>query len=89
MDNCLLQVSAPVTMGYHVKYYTKDVLPFSPILRHERFFSTKEKADTFMNSIITESGLPNPTCNPIYAVTIMGELYAVTKIPSNLCDVTD
>jgi hypothetical protein len=79
-----IQIDSPITEGYHVKYYTKEIMPFSPTIRHERVFTSKEGAETFMSTIITEKGLPNPTCNSIYTIILKGELYAVTKIPSYL-----
>lgn len=72
--------------AYHVKYYTKEIMPFSPTIRHERVFTSKDGAETFMSKIVTEKGLPEPICHPIYTTSIKGELYAVTKIPSQLID---
>ena len=74
----------PITEGYYIVYYTKEIMPFSPTIRHQRLFTTKEGADTFMRKIVTEKGLPEPVCKTIYTVTINGDVYV--KIDPELID---
>ena len=77
-------MDSPITEAYYIVYYTKDIIPFSPTIRHQRLFTTKEGADTFMSKIVTEKGLPEPSCKTIYTVTLNGDLYV--KIDPELID---
>lgn len=74
----------PITEAYHIVYYTKEIMPFSPTIRHQRLFTTREGANTFMCKIVTEKGLPEPVCKTINTVTINGDVYV--KIDPELID---
>ena len=77
-------MDSPITEAYHIVYYTKDIIPFSPTIRHQRLFTTKEGADTFMSKIVTDKGLPEATCKTVYMVTVNGDVYV--KIDPELID---
>ena len=77
-------MDSPITEAYHIVYYTKEIMPFSLTVRHQRLFTSKEGADTFMSKIVTEKGLPQPICKTIYTIRVNGDVYA--KIDSELID---
>lgn len=70
---------------YQIVNYTKDVLPFSPVVRHARYFSTRDQADEFMKAVTTEPGLPAPACKAFKTITEQGTTYALNEIQIESC----